>query len=305
MSEDLDRIYNEYVLYDQVRQLYDKLNTMSNRTKIIRNDLIDYTELQDEIKQYSLKTITQSLDFATRLKNNEIRNQSDKIATQVADINKDINDLYSNIDEITKQIIKTLNDLQNFGTSHIEVKNAVKTGKKIMDEIKAIPSKEIDLLEKKIYCANVFNEVKEIDTTYNIDINELKLDLDDFKRRLKDMLKIVSANINTITEAEKINMEVSDRLHAIQNRLNELNNINFVSLKEATVLLNKAKEFYKTAASAHNSLEDSTQFEDLFKQMENGNYIYNNVSIPYLTELVHGAKRYAEHLKNLADNYRK
>lgn len=305
MSEDLDRIYNEYVLYDQVRQLYDKLNSMSNRTKILHNDLIDYTELQDEIKQYSLKAVTKSLDHATRLKNKEIINQSDKIASQILDINKDVNDLYSNVDEITKQIIKTLNDLQNFGTSHIEVKNAVKTGKKIIDEIKAIPTKQIDILETKNYCADVYDEIREIDTTYSIDIKELKLDLDDFKRRLKDMLKIISENINTITEDEKINIEVGDRLHALQNRLDELNNINFVSLKEATVLLNKAKELYKTAESAHNSLKDSTQFEDLFNQMEDGNYMYSNVSIPYLTELVQGAKRYAEHLKTLADNYRK
>lgn len=303
MSEDLDNVYNEYIVYDRVRRLHEKLHEMSNKTAILKQKLDDYKQIQNQLKQYSTDPLEKLHDNAIRLKNRDIVERIEKISNDIKNMNNEVNDLYSNIDVNNDEIRKILKDLRNFGLGHIEVKKAVKQGQKILDEIKSIQMNRPEFNSMKKYCNKVFEDIKNIDSIYSHDVKDLKMDLDDFKKRLEDMKKIISKNMDTKNEYEEIQIEVAERLEQMQEKIEELNNINLESSIETQTLLNEAQQVFGNAQSNYDKLLNSTEFSELFKQLETGKY--SNYSIPELTKLVEGAKQYAEHLQKLADTYRK
>lgn len=301
MSAGLDKVHTEYILYDRIRDFYEKLNEMSNRGEMLQNALNDYKDLQNAVRTMSLDPINQLYENSVQLRDKDLIGASKHLHSSNSHLKKNVHHLRKNIKALFDEIENAINGLRNFGTKHTAVKNAVREGKKLLDEIKQFPLSHPDLVQKEQYCKSVWHRINHIDTDYGYDMSEMQNILDDFKNKLNDMKQHIKKSLDKSDEAKNKNLET--RIQQLKQRINELQATEWDASEGDLIIVDKARELLNHARSNYDKLKDSTEFDRLFTDLKAR--ITRAVKLKELREIVARAKDYAEKLRRLAEDYRK
>lgn len=172
-------------------------------------------------------------------KNNQTLVRQIKSVTSLEEESKHLN---NQVHEYYQKIQKIIKDLDSFGNSHIDTKQALKEAKKILQDITE-KSKQIPTIQdyKNLFaeCNKIYKQIKDIYDNKNLNPDNLKSKLNDLKKRLSNLNTILdyTDNINKIARNKnKIN---TNRISQLNQTINNINSRNYLVNEDISQLLRK------------------------------------------------------------------
>ncbi|KAJ8929529.1 hypothetical protein NQ314_017787 [Rhamnusium bicolor] len=148
-------------------------------------------------------------------KENEIADQNIFITNTLHDSS---NELAEDVAKLSKQLKTIIQNLENFGTMHINLKDALKRAREILRQTKEISNrfKENEDLETFYHCSNITQKVNSI---YKPPLNIPKQILKDLQSKLNDIINITAAVENICDLAEEKNLKNAEKIVRIKEKI--------------------------------------------------------------------------------------
>lgn len=215
------------------------------------------------------------------------------------------NILIKEIEKSNRELMKTIKNLENFGTKHISVGDALKRAKEILKHVQ-MTSKRIDeQKDNKVFgfCSNTAQKVIHI---YKPTPEIPKLLLGDLKYKLDDLANTTMSVENTCNIAEEMNLSNARRVVKIKEKIEKLKNSNQVlktNVKDTTVKINETNNLLPALELIYGNLRkmfnfiEHTQLEGIVKQQMEEN--------PQIEELSVRAMDHVQELEYHIDSYKR
>lgn len=253
-----------------------------------------FSQNLEDIRIYEDKT--NNLHSALRIKTRQLENQMENIKR----LGEDSARIGKNLSMLQKEKNDFVRDMNNFGTSHLNVQKTLEEGKLMLKEMDA-KAKSMPTVEDNdmifSYCNEIRNLLKSIYKMESFNINKITDNIEDLKMRFEDLNNLsefVKKQTNQIKLKNKDNNikyhDINKTISVLKNRHKKtMDDIAFSrkQLKEADQTINKIKKLANDVIAV--------DLDSYFETLENRDQNYEENA----PEIVKKMKDIEEHVKHL------
>lgn len=289
---------------DRIYQLYKYIDDLGNKTIELDDDLDDYIKIQARAKMLSIEPFHIAHRTALTLKREHVFEKVKKLNEEISNIKNGVDRTMLDLEKIFDTIDETIEELDNSGTGHVEVKNALKEGTNAVEEIRQLhtPIKETRKVEK--YCRSLLNFIQQLKDGSYIQPKDIREDLEYFRKKMHDMKKYIHKTFTHINEVEEYSVHLNQRIKNLKKAIKQIEDFKEEiaemedyedNIEDANIYLQEAQKNYNVII---NSVDD---FEDVLNRIEDK--IEESNKEQELKKVLRAAKEHADMLVKLAKDY--
>lgn len=274
---------------------YQKLSERFKNKKGRAEDIVQHSKInhcEQKISQLQ-KKVMKGNEVVTE----DIRHIEDVYNSSVAVIHE--------IEKSNVELTKTIKNLENFGTKHVSIREALKGAKEILKHVETTSKSFTKQKDNEIYgfCSNVSQKVIDM---YKPPPSIPKLMLQDLKDKIDDIVNTTTSVGDTCDMAEEMNLSNARKAVKIKEKIEKLKNSNQVhvaNVEETMIKINATNELLPALVAVFGNLKnifnftEHPQLESIVRQQMKEN--------PQIEELSVRAMDHVQELEYQIESYKR